>query len=40
VEEVCREIADLIGRFCGGSLSHGILSKDNPTMSLTCTVRV
>lgn len=34
VEELCREIADLIERFCGGSLSHQILTQDNPTMSL------
>ena len=35
VEEICGELEDLIGRFCGGSLSHDILNADNPTMSLS-----
>ncbi|MEJ2718811.1 MAG: phenylalanine--tRNA ligase beta subunit-related protein [Deltaproteobacteria bacterium] len=35
VEELCGKIAELIGKFCGGTLSHEILTADNPTMSLT-----
>lgn len=34
VETVCREIVELIQRFCGGTCRYEILSPDNPKMSL------
>jgi DNA/RNA-binding domain of Phe-tRNA-synthetase-like protein len=34
VEEICREAAALIERFCGGRIRYEILSEDNPGMSL------
>lgn len=34
VEEICREAAALIERFCGGRMRHEILSTQNPRMAL------
>jgi len=34
VEEACREVAELVGRFCGGRTRCELLSADNPAMLL------
>lgn len=34
VEAICVELVELIRRFCGGSVSYSILSRENPTMIL------
>lgn len=35
VERICNEVAALVQKYCGGNVSHGILSKDNPVIQLT-----
>ena len=34
VEQICGEIAALVTKYCGGRISYGILSKDNPIIKL------
>jgi len=34
VEEACREIVDLVGRFCGGRTRQGLLSHETPRIAL------
>jgi DNA/RNA-binding domain of Phe-tRNA-synthetase-like protein len=34
VEDICRELADLIGRFCGGRMRFELLTREHPRMSL------
>jgi DNA/RNA-binding domain of Phe-tRNA-synthetase-like protein len=34
VAQACLEISELIEKFCGGTLRHEILTKDNPKISL------
>jgi DNA/RNA-binding domain of Phe-tRNA-synthetase-like protein len=35
VEKICGDIAALVTKYCGGRISYGILSRDNPVMKLT-----
>jgi DNA/RNA-binding domain of Phe-tRNA-synthetase-like protein len=35
VEEVCREIIELVERFCGGRTRYEILTRDNPRIQIT-----
>jgi DNA/RNA-binding domain of Phe-tRNA-synthetase-like protein len=35
VEGVCREIVDLVGRFCGGRMRQGLLSAASPQIALS-----
>jgi DNA/RNA-binding domain of Phe-tRNA-synthetase-like protein len=34
VDKACRQLIDMIERFCGGSTSYEILSQENPTIKL------
>ena len=34
VEQICGDIATLVGKYCGGRISCGVLSKDNPVIRL------
>jgi DNA/RNA-binding domain of Phe-tRNA-synthetase-like protein len=34
VEDICCELADLIGRFCGGRMRFELLTREHPRMSL------
>lgn len=34
IEQACREIAQLVTRFCGGRARHELLTRDHPAMSL------
>jgi DNA/RNA-binding domain of Phe-tRNA-synthetase-like protein len=34
VEEICRELTDLVQRFCGGRMRFEILTRQNPRMAL------
>ncbi len=34
VEETCREVGELIERFCGGTCRYEVLSKENPSIRL------
>jgi len=34
VEEACRQLIELIGRFCGGSINYEIMSRENPRIKL------
>jgi hypothetical protein len=34
VEEACREIMDLIKKFCGGNARYEMLTVDNPKIKL------
>jgi DNA/RNA-binding domain of Phe-tRNA-synthetase-like protein len=34
VEDACREIVDLVGRFCGGRTCQGLLSHETPRIAL------
>jgi DNA/RNA-binding domain of Phe-tRNA-synthetase-like protein len=34
VEEICREVVELIEQFCGGRMRYEILSRRNPRLSL------
>jgi DNA/RNA-binding domain of Phe-tRNA-synthetase-like protein len=35
VAQICQEVMELIGRFCGGDMRYEILSQRNPRMRLT-----
>jgi DNA/RNA-binding domain of Phe-tRNA-synthetase-like protein len=35
VEEACREIVGLVGRFCGGRMRQGLLSEEAPRITLS-----
>ncbi len=35
VEQICKDIAVLVQKYCGGRISRGILSQDNPVIKLT-----
>ena len=35
VEEICQEVAELIGRFCGGRSRFELLTQENPRIGLT-----
>jgi DNA/RNA-binding domain of Phe-tRNA-synthetase-like protein len=35
VEQICGDIAALVKKYCGGRISYGILSKDNPVIKLS-----
>jgi DNA/RNA-binding domain of Phe-tRNA-synthetase-like protein len=35
VEQICGDIAALMEKYCGGRISCGILSRDNPVIKLT-----
>lgn len=34
VEQACREVMELIERYCGGNARHAVLTQDNPTIRL------
>jgi DNA/RNA-binding domain of Phe-tRNA-synthetase-like protein len=34
VERICNEVTALLQKYCGGNVSYGILSKDNPVVPL------
>jgi hypothetical protein len=35
VEEACGKIADLVGRFCGGTTRVELLTRENPRIALS-----
>jgi DNA/RNA-binding domain of Phe-tRNA-synthetase-like protein len=35
VGKICNEVAALVQKYCGGSMSYGILSRDTPVISLS-----
>lgn len=35
IEEACREIVELVGRFCGGQMRQELLSADTPRIALS-----
>jgi DNA/RNA-binding domain of Phe-tRNA-synthetase-like protein len=34
VKQICYDIAALVGKYCGGRISYGVLNKDNPVIKL------
>ena len=34
IEQVCEEVMELVGRFCGGSKRYDVLSRENPRIGL------
>ena len=35
IEQACKEIIELVKRFCGGTLHYELLTQDNPSLRLT-----